>query len=107
MVDHETLRRWLIQEGHWKKKRRHNEHRSRRERRKHFGELVQMDGSHHAWFGDDRPRTCLMELVDDSTGTVLAMDEQETTELAMGRYGGGLNSTECRRPCTRTGKAFL
>lgn len=84
VVDHETLRRWLIQEGHWKKKRRRNEHRSRRERRKHFGELVQMDGSHHAWFGDDRPRTCLMELVDDSTGTVLAMmDEQETTELAM------------------------
>lgn len=84
VVDHETLRRWLIQEGHWKKKRKRNQHRSRRERKKHFGELVQMDGSHHAWFGDDRPRTCLMELVDDATGTVLAyMDEQETTELAM------------------------
>jgi transposase len=83
-VDHETLRRWLIQEGHWKKKRRRSQHRSRRERKKHFGELVQMDGSHHVWFGEDRPRTCLMELVDDATGTVLAlMDEQETTELAM------------------------
>jgi len=84
VVDHETLRRWLIQEGHWKKRRKRSQHRSRRERRRHFGELVQMDGSHHAWFGDDRPRSCLMELVDDATGTVLAMmDEQETTELAM------------------------
>lgn len=84
VVNHETLRRWLIQEGHWKKRRKRNQHRSRRERRGHFGELVQMDGSPHAWFGDDRPRTCLMEMVDDATGTVLAMmDEQETTELAM------------------------
>jgi len=83
-VDHETLRRWLIAEGHWKKKRKRSQHRSRRERKKHFGELVQMDGSHHTWFGEDRPRTCLMELVDDATGTVLAlMGEQETTELAM------------------------
>lgn len=84
VVDHETLRRWLIQEGHWKKRRKRNQHRSRRERRKHFGELVQMDGSHHAWFGEERPRACLMQLVDDATGTVLALvDEQETTDLAM------------------------
>lgn len=84
VVDHETLRRWLIKEGEWKKKRKRNEHRSRRERKKHFGELVQMDGSHHTWFSEERPQACLMELVDDATGTVLAlMDEQETTELAM------------------------
>ena len=84
VVDHETLRRWLIQEGHWQRKRKRKRHRSRRERKQHFGELVQMDGSHHAWFGEDRPRTCVMELVDDATGTGLAlMDEQETTELAM------------------------
>ena len=54
VVDHETLRRWLLEEGDWKKRRRRKTHRSRRARRTHFGELVQMDGSHHAWFGPER-----------------------------------------------------
>lgn len=83
-VDHETLRRWLIAEGHWTKRRKRSKHRTRRERRHHFGELVQMDGSHHAWFGPDKPRTCLMHMVDDASGTGLAfIDEQETTRAAM------------------------
>jgi hypothetical protein len=84
-VDHETLRRWLLQEGDWKKRRRRKIHRSRRERKAHFGELVQMDGSHHAWFGPDHAKACLMNMVDDATGATLArMDHQETTEAAMG-----------------------
>jgi hypothetical protein len=83
-VDHETLRRWLMEEGYWKRTRKRRAHRSRRERRAHFGELVQMDGSHHAWFGEERGRSCVMEMVDDAQGTVEAMmGEQETTELAM------------------------
>ncbi len=56
VVDHETLRRWLLQEGDWKKRRKCKTHRSRRERKAHFGELVQMDGSHHAWFGPDHAK---------------------------------------------------
>jgi len=83
-VDHETLRRWLLQEGDWTKRRKRKTHRSRRERRAHFGELVQMDGSHHAWFGSDHPKACLMNMVDDATGTTLSlMAHQETTEAAM------------------------
>ena len=46
-VDHETLRLWLIRERLWKKRRKRSPHRSWRQRRAHFGELVQMDGSHH------------------------------------------------------------
>lgn len=85
VVDHETLRRWLLAEGYWTKKRKRAAHRSRRARKSHFGELVQMDGSHHCWFGPDRPRACLMQMVDDATGTTLAlMAEEETTEVAMG-----------------------
>lgn len=84
VVDHETLRRWLLAEGHWKKRRKRREHRTRRERRAHFGEMVQMDGSPHPWFGPEHPSTCLMEMVDDATSAALSlMDEQETTELAM------------------------
>ena len=83
-VDHETLRRWLMAEGLWKKRRKRAAHRSRRPPKEHFGELVQMDGSHHAWFGADRPRACLMQMVDDATKTTMAlMAEEETTEAAM------------------------
>lgn len=83
-VDHETLRRWLLQEGLWKKRRKGVSHRSRRERRHRFGELLQLDGSHHRWFGEERPQCCLMNLVDDATGHTMALlDEEETTEAAM------------------------
>jgi molybdenum-dependent DNA-binding transcriptional regulator ModE len=94
-VDHETVRRWLLADGQWRRHRKRGKHRSRRPRKEHFGELVQMDGSHHEWFGAGRLRTCLMNMVDDATGASMAlMAEQETTEAAMGllwrwieRYG--------------------
>jgi transposase len=83
-VDHETLRRWLIADGQWQRARRRGPHRRRRERKARFGELVQLDGSHHAWFGPKAPRACLMNLVDDATGATLPwMAEEETTEAAM------------------------
>ena len=81
-VDHETLRRWLLGEGMWKRQRRSSAYRSRRRRR--FGELVQFDGSHHEWFEGRGEACCLMNMVDDATGSTLAiMGEQETTEAAM------------------------
>lgn len=83
-VDHETLRRWLCSEGDWHSRRQRKIHRTRRERRHHFGELVQMDGSHHNWFGRKYAKACLMNMVDDATGyTMGSMDHQETTEAAM------------------------
>ena len=48
-IDAETLRRWMLAEGLWSCERRRRRHRQRRERKEHFGELVQMDGSFHAW----------------------------------------------------------
>ena len=82
-VDHETLRRWLIAEGLRSPRRRRPQYRSRRERRRRFGELVQFDGSPHAWFEDRGERCCLMNMVDDATGTTLAfLCEQETTDAA-------------------------
>ena len=49
-VDHETLRRWLLATGRWVVRRRRQQHRQWRERKPCFGEMVQMDGSHHDWF---------------------------------------------------------
>jgi hypothetical protein len=83
-VDHETLRRWLLSGGDWQKCRKHREHRTRRERRAHFGELVQMDGSPHDWFGPEHGKSCLMNMVDDATGATMGLlSAQETTEAAM------------------------
>lgn len=83
-VDHETLRRWLIREGKWQRHRKRSPYRKRRERREHFGELVQMDGSEHQWFGPDHPAGCLINMIDDATGRKKSlMAEAETTEACM------------------------
>lgn len=83
-VDHETLRRWLIADGQWQRRRKRGRHRSRRERKGRFGEMLQLDGSHHAWFGTEHKPACLMNLVDDATGRTLSLlAEEETTEAAM------------------------
>lgn len=80
VVNAETLRRWLHGACLYVSKRRHRQHRRRRERRRRFGELVQIDGSDHHWFGEGAPRTCLMVAVDDATGQTLAhMGARETT----------------------------
>lgn len=80
----ETLRLWLIHEGLWERQRKRKGYRERRPRRECFGELLQLDGSHHAWFGGDHTNGCLMNLVDDATGTTLSLlADQETTEAAM------------------------
>jgi transposase len=79
----ETLRLWMLGEGLWSRERKRGPYRKRRERKAHFGELVQLDGSFHSWFEECGPRGCLMNLVDDATGTSLCrLGEQETTWAA-------------------------
>src|SRR5262252_2009073 len=83
-IGRETLRRWLIEEGIWQRRRKRARHRSWRERKAHFGELVQMDGSHHDWFEGRADSSCLMNMADDATSTTCSlMDSQETTVGAM------------------------
>ena len=69
-ISDETLRRWLLETGDWRKVRRHRRHRQWRERRHHDGEMVQMDGSHHDWFEGRGPWCVLMGYIDDATGRV-------------------------------------
>jgi transposase len=83
-VDPETLRRWMLAAGLWSRTRKRSPHRRRRERKAHFGELVQMDGSFHAWFEQRAPTSCLLTLVDDATGRTLGrFGAQETTWAAV------------------------
>ncbi len=44
-VDHETLRRWMMESGQWSVRRRGRKHRQWRERRANLGLMVQLDGS--------------------------------------------------------------
>jgi hypothetical protein len=81
----ETLRQWMLAEGLWSRERRGRAHRRRRERKAHFGELVQVDGSFHDWLEGRGPRGCLMNMVDDATGTTLCrLGKEETIWAAVG-----------------------
>jgi hypothetical protein len=44
-----------------------------RERRACFGELVQIDGSDHAWFEERGPKCTLLVYIDDATGQLLEL----------------------------------
>ena len=95
VVHHDTLRRWMLAAGLWSRRRKRSPHRRRRERKAHFGELVQLDGSFHPWVEDRGPERCLLTMVDDATGrSVGRFGAQETIWAAVGvlrawiaRYG--------------------
>ncbi len=83
-VNHETLRRWLMDEALWRVGEKERVHRSKRKRRERYGELLQIDGSDHEWFEDRGPRSMMMVLVDDATSNMmLHMAKSETTEAAL------------------------
>ena len=67
-VNDETLRLWLIDEGVPYRKRKKRPHRQWRERKKHYGQMVQMDGSEHDWLEGRGPKCVLMGYIDDATG---------------------------------------
>jgi hypothetical protein len=82
-VDAETLRRWMLEAGLWSRDRKRKAYRQRRARRRHFGELVQMDGSFEAWLEGRAERGCLINMVDDATSRGLGHFDQEETTWAL------------------------
>ena len=52
------------------RRRRPPKHRVRRQRMPREGILVQLDGSHHRWLGENGPQFALLLAVDDATGAV-------------------------------------
>jgi hypothetical protein len=68
----ETLRRWLLAEGLWERKRHRDPHRRRRPRRSCFGELVQMDASIHDWLEGRGESLVLITMIDDATSRIAA-----------------------------------
>ena len=87
-LSEETLRQWLIEAGIWLPRRRGSPHRQWRERREHWGDLVQMDDSEHDWFEGRRAKASLMVMIDDATNwTHAKFFESETTAAAMTVFG--------------------
>ena len=73
-ISRETLRGWMITAGLWID-RRHRlplPHQPRR-RRDCLGELVQIDGSEHAWFEDRAAKCTLLAFVDDATSRLMLL----------------------------------
>ena len=104
-ASHDTVRRWLREAGLLERTRRGRRSRRRRERKARLGQMVQMDGSPHAWF-EDRAKPCvLMTVIDDATG-------RRAWSVLPGRDAGvgdglfravGSNGSAFRRRCTWTG----
>jgi len=73
-LSRETVRQLMITEGQWKpKKSKKLVVHQMRERRACYGELVQVDGSPHAWF-EERGGVCnLLVFIDDATGRLMEL----------------------------------
>ena len=71
-VSKETLRQWMTAAGLWTSRReRKRQLHQPRGRRDCFGELIQIDGSHHWWFEERGPKCALLVYIDDATGKLL------------------------------------
>ncbi|MCD9547055.1 ISNCY family transposase, partial [Photobacterium carnosum] len=75
----ETLRQWMIADGlwvpHFKRKPCIYQPRYRRDC---YGELIQIDGSHHDWFEGRSDKCCLLVFIDDATGKLMNLRFSET-----------------------------
>jgi hypothetical protein len=79
-----TLRRWMLESRLWTKRRKWRPRFKRRDRRRHFGELVQLDGSFHDWLEGRGPAGCLMTMTDDATSKVYGEIWKEETIWSAG-----------------------
>jgi hypothetical protein len=89
-VSDETLRLWLAADGLWQvDKRRSKKKHVWRARKDKFGQMVQMDGSHHDWLEGRGPKLVLMGYIDDATGKIYGrFFDYEGTLPAMGGLKG-------------------
>lgn len=71
-IGDQTLRNWLMQVGLWGVNHKRRKYRRWRPRKHYFGEMIQMDGSHHDWLEGRGPKCVLMGYIDDATSTGFA-----------------------------------
>ena len=95
-VSRETLRKWMVEAEIWVPRKQRRRVQQPRRRRPCRGELVQIDGSEHAWFEERGPRCTLIVFIDDATSELMELRfaESESTfayfealHAYLGRYG--------------------
>jgi transposase len=72
-LSRETLRSWMTDAGIWLPRAERKRFHQPRHRREHVGELIQIDGSEHAWFEDRGPKCSLLVFIDDATSTLMEL----------------------------------
>lgn len=78
-VRYETLRKWVREIGLMKRpQRRHTKAKRYRERMSQRGFMIQMDGSPHRWFANQK--TCLIACIDDATSDILGAEFFESED---------------------------
>lgn len=87
-IGKETLRHLMMDAGIWSTRRqRAPPIHQPRVRRACLGELVQIDGSDHAWFEDRAPSCTLLVFIDDATSRLMAL-HFTPTESTFGYFEG-------------------
>jgi len=73
-VSAETVRQLMTDRGIWRAKTRRGAHaHPMRERRSKRGELIQIDGSPHAWLEDRGLKCTLIVFIDDATSELMGL----------------------------------
>jgi len=85
-VSYTAIKNLLQEEGLLERHARRSAHRKRRERRPMKGMLLHLDGSTHAWLGENYPNFDLLAVMDDATSEVYSAEfvAQEGTRSCMG-----------------------
>lgn len=80
-----ALRGRMIAEGLWQPCRHRKRRRAWRERKASYGIMVQLDGSHHAWFEERGAKCALLLYIDDATSSIPYAEfaVSESTECLM------------------------
>ncbi len=98
ILSREKIRQLMIEAGIYRSRRKKKQGKihQRRERRESFGELIQIDGSSHAWLENRAEKCTLLAGIDDATGFIVCarFEPSETTngyfrlvEQELRRYG--------------------
>lgn len=116
-ISKETMRKWMIEAGIWQsrieRKRRVHQPRNRREC---FGELIQIDGSHHWWFEDRGQKCALLVYIDDATSRLVhlrfcesenAFDYFHATKTYLSEYGKPLSFYSDKHSVFRTSRPSM
>lgn len=71
----------MIETHLWIPKQKKRKTHPLRARKQYFGELIQCDGSHEAWFEDRGKKCVLIVFIDDATSKLTAMHFAERESL--------------------------